>query len=1156
MSFRRFSVFWIAAFSLLAGLTAFAQNTIVATPQAGIRTVSRFDLPQPPVPWFPVKVGGKWGYADTSGTVRIAPQFDAANSFISKVAVVELDKKAYAIDTTGKILTPGFDQLFQLDDTIFSIYLNTWRDTMGGWGITSLSGNLILPPAYDEIYQLTRTVFGFRNGKSWGYVSRSGMIIAPAEYDSAYVFDFTMIVLKKKDKLGLVGMDGKRYLSDEYERIYRPGDRLIAARRDGRWGAVDQDAKTSIPWLYDTLLGINRYFTQAKIGDSVACYFWRNPGFGTPCVYKAFTGFDRYWVKCFTQKILCGVYDTTGQQIIPAVYTDVLAAGNGLWLICDTAKKWGLLSRGGEELLAPRFTRIQPFRGKVTVAFNEKLQCLINDKGEILVPAGDQQIVIRENTVKVFHPGGTTDLIEIDADGRIAEQNKYDKLRTIKVGGKYQPPQTGGGRTRTVINRNNTGLVYVAPGDSLNWFFESQSRRWGMRNIYTGDTLVAPVYTSILRCQRKMTIVYIDDTVAGPIWEGNETFIVHRCGLVNDSIGKLVIKPKLAWINPADFFPRGFYGCVRAMTTDSRYVLIKTDGSEIMTPFSWVDNVSGGYARFCVGGKWSVEPTGEAMGTLGQFVDLYGIDRALSFVKSSQSREFFAQRIFHDGGLWGYVDSTGKIVIAAQYQREKQAFKKTVIVKKDKKWGMLDTAGTVLVPFEFDNLSYISINGKSVVSAQKFSPRFGYVDTKGNFVIPADLRQAKELGNGLIGFTHGLKWGIMDSTGKIICPETYHEILEYSDGLALVRLGKKWGYVDTKGTEVIPVSYEKATAFSHGQAAVLINKRWGYINAAGSLSVEAKYFQAAPFNGISFPVKTKDGYGLISPSGKWLMKPSWESMVPLENSNLLVIRKGNLYGLCRPDGKVVLYPRFDHFRALGEGVISYRSNLYWGLVDTSGYQLTHAIFDKVMPFSEGYAAASQNSLWGYILPNGHFALAPKYRSAGPFSENLAYVMEPKMGGCIIDTSWNIVFKLNGGMAKPFSDGKCEVIHSERGSLIENHFFMTRDGVRVSRLQFEDAGAFVDGVAPVCLGKQWGLISFSGYYMMKPRFNSLGTFNSGIARVQMRTKTGLFTMGGQQVLPVEYDYVSVESQSGLVRFDKGNAVGYLFPDGRMCWPESE
>src|SRR5688500_7085552 len=47
-----------------------------------------------------------WGYADTTGSIVITPQFDAAQLFYNKLAAVEKDGKMGYIDSAGNLTVP------------------------------------------------------------------------------------------------------------------------------------------------------------------------------------------------------------------------------------------------------------------------------------------------------------------------------------------------------------------------------------------------------------------------------------------------------------------------------------------------------------------------------------------------------------------------------------------------------------------------------------------------------------------------------------------------------------------------------------------------------------------------------------------------------------------------------------------------------------------------------------------------------------------------------------------------------------------------------------------------------------------------------------------------------------------------------------------
>jgi hypothetical protein len=695
--------------------------------------------------------------------------------------------------------------------------------------------------------------------------------------------------------------------------------------------------------------------------------------------------------------------------------------------------------------------------------------------------------------------------------------------------------------------------------DSLDWFLSNRTMLWGLRNSFTGDTLIPPTFTSVEAYAQSLTLVTIKDTIASMFIDGKTMYGAQRMGLVNDTTGKFILTPRYISIEAQDLGPHGFSGCVRATLPGGLMALVRTDGSEAAMPCTWMENAKSGYARFCVGAKWTIDEPGEMVANVEQFVSIQGLNGFQSFGRAFVSRSFLEKYVNLSGGKWGYVDSTGRVVIPAQYDGARTPAAATGMVKLDKKWGLIDMTGAERIPCVYDGLSYLQTGSKTYVLAQSSNVRYGYIDRNGNIVIAADLKQSKMLGNGLIGFSRTGKWGVMNARGETVCSENYHEILPFSEGYAAVRRGSKWGYIDTLGAEVIAPTYAKAGPFSDGMARVLISSRWGYIDRSGAVAIEAKFLQAGSFSRGAAPVKTRDGFGLISKEGKWLQKPEWRSITPLDSMapGLFVVRDDYHSGICRNDGKIIVPVRHEAYKYLGEGRISYRIGLRYGLADTTGKILTADIFDQLRPFSDKLAAASQNNLWGFIRPDGKFAIVPKYRFAGSFSDGRTYIIDG--GTRFIDTTGKVVCTLESKSAvgSGFREGKCIIHLLNLRQEPEKMFFLTRHGLRLNKLEYKTATPFQDGAARVSPnGRNWGLVSFTGYYLVKPRFFQLDPFQNGLSRFQMRTTQGLFSIEGEPLLPVEYDWISYDDDAAMLRFERGNGLGYLFPDGRPCWPMTE
>lgn len=1108
---------------------------------------------------LPVRQGQKWGYADTAKKIVIAPEYDAANPFADGLAIVEKNRKAFAIDYSGKILTPAFDNMLVLEDTLLSIYLNEISDTLGGWGICTRSGFLILPTAYDEVVKLDADLFSFRKDTLWGVVNREGKILIPPAYTSIDLVSRNYLQLQKGKKLGLMSRDGKRYLDDIYSKIYILNKWVFGAYIDKKkgWGAYDQTPELFIPFGADSLFRINPYFVGVEEKDTLACYFSRAAKNYTPFAYKKISAVDLYWAELFDFSGLRGLVDTSGRTIVPVNYYDISIGGSGNWLVADKNKKWGFYNSSGALMLEPTYSAILPFRGNVTVVFDGKNQGLVNASGKLLVAPADQQIIIRGNTVKIIRRDNSATFLKLDANGEIVDKSDYDEFRVIKISGLEAGVvlESGG----SAANLGDQPL-YFPEIDSLFWFQHPKTTLWGLRNTYTNDTIIPPQFDVVEPGRNGYSIVGIHGASTGIVIDGKTSVTTDRYGLVENRTGRMVMKPNYSCIRKEDLDTTAFRGFVRATLVNGAIALVSTDGAERTMSFTYVDNVQNGYARFCVEGKWTIEDPGERITNIFRFATEQSLNIGRTFGTASTVPTFMEKNICISGGKWGYLDSTGHITIPATYDGAKQITKETGIVKKEKKWGMIDMKGTTRIPIVYDVLYYMNTDTNTFVIAQMNGIRYGYVDRNGNIKIPADLKLSKVLGNGFIGFSKTGKWGVMNSQGVLVCNENYHEILPFSEGFAAVRLGNKWGYIDTLGAEIIPPTFEKAGQFKSGAARIVKDHRWGFIDKNGMIIVEAKYLQAGNFSGNAAPLRSREGFGLINKEGKWVHKPIYRKVSQLDSSltGYFVLNADDGASVCKADGKIIIPSKYEAYKYLGEGIIACRNGNSWAIADTTGKFISRPVFEQLKPFSEHFAAAARDGKWGFINKKGIFVVQPRYTVVGKFVDHLAYAYV-NLNSYILDTTGDVKYRFDKASTTymGYSEGKYLIGKLNSKKEIENQFFMTRHGVRVNQIDYKEALLFQDGAARVRTdGPTWGLVSFTGYYIIKPRYYALGPFEYGLARFQMRSTLGAFTLEGAPVLPIAYDAVYYDSGLRKIRFERGNALGYLFPDGSVCWPESE
>ena len=113
---------------------------------------------------------------------------------------------------------------------------------------------------------------------------------------------------------------------------------------------------------------------------------------------------------------------------------------------------------------------------------------------------------------------------------------------------------------------------------------------------------------------------------------------------------------------------------------------------------------------------------------------------------------------------------------------------------------------------------------------------------------------------------------------------------------------------------------------------------------------------------------------------------------------------------------------------------------------------------------------------------------------------------------------------------------------------DKDYFIDKSGAVVLRPQYECAGSFVGGLAPVSDGKNYGYINKQGALAIPLKFDSANEFGDGLAAVKINGKYGYINKDGKVVIKAAYSDAGLFSQ-GLAAVRQGNSWGYIDKQGR-------
>lgn len=142
------------------------------------------------------------------------------------------------------------------------------------------------------------------------------------------------------------------------------------------------------------------------------------------------------------------------------------------------------------------------------------------------------------------------------------------------------------------------------------------------------------------------------------------------------------------------------------------------------------------------------------------------------------------------------------------------------------KYGYTNLKKEVIIPFKYDWGAGEFSQGLAFVRKGWL---IGYIDTKGNEVIPFKFSNGTNFSEELAAVAQNEKWGYIDPKGEIVIPCEYDLAFEFCLGRALVVKNGKHGFINRKGELVIPLIYESGGSFSRKLKIAIVKKNGVYI---------------------------------------------------------------------------------------------------------------------------------------------------------------------------------------------------------------------------------------------------------------------------------------------------------------------------------------
>nr|MDE6640032.1 WG repeat-containing protein [Acetatifactor sp.] len=309
----------------------------------------------------------------------------------------------------------------------------------------------------------------------------------------------------------------------------------------------------------------------------------------------------------------------------------------------------------------------------------------------------------------------------------------------------------------------------------------------------------------------------------------------------------------------------------------------------------------------------------------------------------------------------------------------------------DGKYGFIGKDGETELPFIYDQASSFTEG----LAYFRMGEDYGFIDHGGNVVLRPDCDSVSSFREGRAYFSVDGLYGYLDKSGRIVVEPVYEDAGYFGDGLAMVMRNGCYGVMGIEGEEVLLPEYDDIDL----KDGFIIAEKDGLkycFDREGRQCLKEGWDSIEVWEGV-FRVWRNDKIGLIDSDGKVLLEPEYDSLVPIPEKELVIVRNDGLYGVIDYAGKekvsyIYSSISYDASGAGGlhvmceetykEGKVTYCSRSYGflSLTEEGSFEEIAPVYDYMSSFVGDRAVVETQGKYGIIRRDGSLEYPIEYDS--------------------------------------------------------------------------------------------------------------------------------------------------------------------------------
>lgn len=407
---------------------------------------------------------------------------------------------------------------------------------------------------------------------------------------------------------------------------------------------------------------------------------------------------------------------------------------------------------------------------------------------------------------------------------------------------------------------------------------------------------------------------------------------------------------------------------------------------------------------------------------------------------------------------WQWMNTQKKIIQSMEVDSVKIVSPELLMVQ-NRKGSALVTNGLMPISEYYSKIISSERDGLYLVKKQKY----GVMDTAGKLLLPCSF-DSIYIGQHFIYTKQGVQWNIVSLAGKLLSIRGYEAIKETGFS-TLVKKNRYWGALNENGKEMVACVYDSILENNGQQLSVAFKGKFGIIS-------NHEQWLVAP---QAHPLQLVNATHYIQQEGDLLTLKDFQNHTFYFTNNKLVSAEdgfiettsfGEKWHVSFQGIVTKLQQKpLEQFNALEEDHEGYRAiqrDGKWGFVDKLGRLRIPNRYDAVKHFSEGLAPFSLRKKWGFINKEDEIIIHPTYEDAQPFEKGLSIIKQKGLYGLLNQKNEIILpcrfdnvsrlpsgfFELRNTTMYGLADMNGRIIYEPKyhaQNVLQNHIIVQRNG---------------------------------------------------------------------------------------------------------------